>query len=47
VMPAISFGSMQNGQQGLRIFHPFLAQIMHQQIRHSIQMEWSEANRIM
>jgi hypothetical protein len=47
VIPTISFGSMQDGQHGLRIFHPFFAQIMHQQMQHQMQMERSEANRVM
>jgi hypothetical protein len=47
VMPTISFGSMQDGQHGLRIFHSFFAQIMPQQMRNSMQMERSEVNRVM
>jgi hypothetical protein len=46
-MPTISFGNKQDGQDSLRIFHPFFAKIMSQQMPHSMQMESSEANRVM
>jgi hypothetical protein len=45
-MSTISFGSKQDGQHSLRIFHPFLAQIMRQQMQHTIQMEQSKTNRV-
>jgi hypothetical protein len=47
MMPTISFGSMQEGQHGLRILLSFFAQIMLQQMPYSMQMERSEANVVM
>jgi hypothetical protein len=32
-MPIISFGSMQEGEHGVRMFYTFFAQIMRQQMR--------------
>jgi hypothetical protein len=37
---------LQDGQHGLRIVHPFFAQIMSQQMRQTMQMKPSEAKRV-
>jgi hypothetical protein len=47
VTSTISFGNKQGGENGLRIFHPFFAQIMREQMRYPMQMERSEANKVL
>jgi hypothetical protein len=47
MMLVITFGGMQEWQHCFCIFLSFFAQIMRQQIRHPMQMERYEANRVM
>jgi hypothetical protein len=47
MIPTITFNRTQKWHIRCYIYISFLVQIMHQQMQHPIQMERSEANRVM